>query len=856
MSIREHHWCERCRCSSHVESGRRRPFFTSNTPKRYSRDRVIDVKHIRLELAVDYENKSIRGVCTTRLTPMNDGLTSFEFDSRELQIESVSLEGEGPLKHSLTEDKLRVELGRPYSKDHELSLVIRYKGQPRRGLYFIAPDEAHPKKNQQVWTQGQDEDARYWFPCYDYPNQKATTEVIASVPKGWFALSNGTLVGKKEDGNQTIFHWKQEVPHVTYLVTLAAGQYSALEEKHGDLSVVAYVPPGDEEDGKRAFSHTKEMIALFEERTGQKYPYAKYAQIVVEDFIFGGMENTSATTLTDLALHDEVAALDHSSDPLVAHELAHQWFGDLLTCRDWSHAWLNEGFATYCESLWEERKRGIDEMRYYLFETALSYFGEDSGRYRRPIVSQRYEEPLDLFDRHLYEKGGLVLHMLRYVLGEDGFWRSIRRYVNDNAQKNVITHDLMRAIEQATGKNLEWFFDQWIFGAGYPEYEVSYSWDADTKMASVGVKQNQEETEDTKLFKMPVVFEFLVGGEPRRMTVTVDKKEHTFYFPFPEEPKDFRFDPGNAILKTLKLKKPKAMLLYQLNHDDDVIGRIYAAEALGELGELDAVQALADALLHQRFWGVRAEVAKVLGKVKSAKAKSALQEGLKDASSKVRRAAVEALGEFRGDAEAEGWLLPLIQNDTSYFVRGEAAKSLGRIRTGKATEGIEEALTRDSWADVTRTKALEGLAALRDQKGIEIAKAYTKYGHKPQARGTAVMTMARLAEEFPEKKADVVDHLIALTETPGFRVHLALCAALGRLKDPRAIGALERLAAREPDGRIKRSVKEAIREISEGQKREDTIKNLRDDLEKIKDENRGLKDRLEKLEASRKDAKG
>jgi aminopeptidase N len=848
MSIRENLGHERCRCASHQGTARRRSFHTSNTPRRYSRDRVIDVKHIRLEIFVDYENRAIRGVCTTRAVAFNDGLTAIELDSKELQIESVTIEGEGAAKFSLVEDKLRIELGKPYSKGQDISLSIRYKGNPRRGMYFIAPDEAHPKKHPQVWTQGQDEDARYWFPCFDYPNQKATTEVIASVPKGWFALSNGSLVGKRDDGNHTIFHWKQDVPHVTYLVTLAAGEYVALEEKHGELQVVAYVPPGDEEAGKRSFSQTKDMIALFESRTGQTYPYAKYAQIVVEDFIFGGMENTSATTLTDLSLYDEATEQDHVADSLVAHELAHQWFGDLLTCRDWSHAWLNEGFATYSESLWEEHRRGIDEMHYYLYETAQGYFSEDSGRYRRSIVSQRYEDPLDLFDRHLYEKGGLVLHMLRYVLGEEPFWRSIHHYVKENAQKNVTTQDLMKAIEQATGKNLEWFFDQWIFGAGHPEYETSYSWDAETKLASVSVKQTQEETDDTKLFKMPVVLAFVVSGEEKRFTVTVDKKEHTFYFPLAEEPKDFRFDPGNFILKNIKTKKPKNMNLYQLSNDSDVIGRIYAAEALGDNAESDAITALGDALTLQPFWAVRAEVARVLGKVKNARARGFLREGLRDPSSKVRRAVVEALGEFRGDQEVEGWLSPLIQNDTSYFVRGEAAKSLGKLRTPKALEGIQAALQRDAWADVTRTKALEGLSALRDERGINIAKEFTRYGQKLQARGTAVMTLARLAEEYPEKKPDIIDHLIELTEQPGFRVHLALCSALGRLKDPKAIAALERLALREPDGRVRRFVRDAIREIREGKRSEETVKNLRDDLEKLRDENRGLKDRVEKLE--------
>lgn len=845
MSTRAHLGRERCRC----HAGGRRPFSTPSTPKRYPRDRAVDVTHIALDLTVSPEARRIAGTCVLHLRPFADGLTSLDLDAKELSIESVSLDGHGPLSFTHDGQQLHLSLGAPRRRDESLVIVIRYHGSPRRGLYFIAPDEAYPHKHRQVWTQGQDEDARYWFPCFDYPNQKSTTELTARVPAGWFALSNGALLSHRQEEGREVFHWRQDVPHVSYLVTLAAGEFSALEERYNELQVVAYVPRGDEEKGKRAFDHTKDMIALFEERTGYTYPYAKYAQIVVEDFIFGGMENTSATTLTDLSLHDALAAEERSSDPLVAHELAHQWFGDLLTCRDWSHAWLNEGFATYCEVLWEERRRGRDEMQYYLLETAREYMEEDGGSYRRPIVSTRYEEPLDLFDRHLYEKGGVVLHMLRKLLGEDAFWRSIRRYVQTNAQKSVVTRDLIAAIEQETGKHLDWFFDQWVFGAGHPDYEVSYSWDEDAKLACLSVKQTQEETEETKLFRMPVVVDFIGPDEkPTRVTVLVEKREQSFFFSLPGEPKDVRFDPENSVLKTLKFKKPKPMLLLQLASDPEVTGRIFAAEGLAELAEPDATEALGAALKAEPFWGVRVEVARALGKVKNAAAKRFLFDGLQDVSPKVRRAVAEALGEFRGDAEVDGVLADFLASEQHYFTRGEAARSLGKNRGPRAFAAIEGALVHDAWGDVIRSGALSGLAQLRDARGIEIAKEQARYGRIHQGRAAAVSALAKLAEEHPARKPEIVDFLIEQTEKPGFRVQLALALALGSLKDARAIPALERLAAREPDGRIKRYVREAIQQIAAGSRPEDAVRALRDDLEKLREENRVLKDRIEKLE--------
>jgi aminopeptidase N len=834
---------ERCRC----HAGGRRPFTAAHTPRRYPRDRAVDVRHIALDLTLTPETRSIAGSCALTLRPFSDGLRAITLDAKELHIEAVEL-ANSPLRFSHDGASLSLDLGQAFSREQDFVVLIRYRATPRRGLYFILPDEGYPNKHRQAWTQGQDEDARYWFPCFDYPNQKSTTELTARVPLGWFALSNGALQSHRQENGREVYHWRQDIPHVSYLVTLAAGEFSPLEQRHGEIPVVAYVSKGDEDKGQRAFDHTKDMIALFEARTGQKYPYVKYSQIVVEDFIFGGMENTSATTLTDSVLHDELAAEEHSSDPLVAHELAHQWFGDLLTCRDWSHAWLNEGFATYCEALWEEEKRGKDEMQYYLVDMARQYFDED-GSYRRPIVYNRYEDPLDLFDRHLYEKGGVVLHMLRKVLGEDAFWRSLRRYVKDNAQQSVVTRDLISAIEQETGRHLDRFFDQWVFGGGHPEYEVSYSWDSEASLACVTVKQTQEENEFTKLFKMPAVIEFIGSDEkPTRFTLTVEQREHAFYLPLPAEPKDVRFDPESNILKQVKFKKPKSMLLFQLVSDPDITGRIFAAEGLAELSEADATEALGASLRTERFWGVRAEVARQLGKVRSAAARRFLLDGLKDADPRVRRAVAEGLGEFRGDLEVEDALRSFLGGERHYATRGEAARSLGKLRTENAFDAIKATTAQDSWADVIRTGALSGLGHLRDERGIDIAKGLSLYGNRPQGRASAVMALGKLAEEFPARKAEIIDHLIELTEKPGFRVHLALANTLGGLKDSKAIPALERLAAREPDGRVRRYVREAVQQIASGTRPEDAARALRDDLEKLRDENRALRDRIEKLE--------
>ncbi len=387
--------------------------------------------------------------------------------------------------------------------------------------------------------------------------------MIATVPDTWFVLSNGDLISDTDNDDGTCtFHWSQTRPHSTYLITLAAGEFARIDASRDGLTVDYYVEEADLERGEITFKNTPEMITMFEEITGVAFPWAKYSQIVVRDFVFGGMENTSATSMTENILIDKKAARDTTMDGLVSHELAHMWWGDLLTCRDWSHGWLNEGFATFAELLWTERFKGKDEYRQAVLDETASYLGET---YRRRIVTNVYNEPIDVFDRHLYEKGGLVLHTLRGVLGDDQFFRSMRRYVADNQDQTVITQDLVNAIEDETGRNLEWFFDQWVYKGGHSKFDVSWSWDSDTNLAKVTVKQTQGDKDTPKVFRVPTIIDFqAAGAKPVSFNVEITEREQTFVFPLDAKPAMCRFDPGSTTLKQLIFKKPLTELIYQL----------------------------------------------------------------------------------------------------------------------------------------------------------------------------------------------------------------------------------------------------------------------------------------------------
>ncbi|GAB4327114.1 MAG: M1 family aminopeptidase [Dehalococcoidia bacterium] len=816
-------------------------------PRRWPRDRAAAITHLRLQVRLDVDARAVEGLATHTVVPFNDGTREVAFDAVEMTIRGVTVDGRR-VRASYDGQTLRVPLPRTAKRGQPLEVSIAYRAVPRIGLYFVGPDDAYPDKPRQVWSQGQDEDSRYWFPCYDAPNNKQTSEVIATVPGGWFALSNGTLVLETEDeGGTRTFHWKQERPHATYLITLVAGEFARIDASRDGLTIDYYVEPAWRASAELTFRNTPRMVELFERVTGTGYPWAKYSQVVVRDFVFGGMENTSATTMTENILFDRKAARDHTSDGIIAHELAHMWFGDLLTCRDWSHGWLNEGFATYAELLWKEHHDGVDEYRQGVLDETKTYLEE---RYRRPIVTNIYNEPIDIFDRHLYEKGGLVLHTLRGVLGDDAFFRAIQRYVRDNQDRNVVTQDLVDAIEAETGRNLEWFFDQWVYRPGHPKLTVSWSWDGDAKAATVKIKQTQEDEGGTAAFRIPLVIDFRSGDrKPAAFNVEITEREQSFVLPLDERPDLCRVDPYNRVLKELDFDKPLAELTFQLQHDDDIAGRRFAAASLGKKGGPEAVGALERAVREDRFWGVRAAAAEALGTIRTTAARDALLRCLDVREHKARRAVVAALGQFRGDKEVFDALAPLARRDDSYFVEAEANRSIGKLRVDAAFETIASNIDRPSYREVVRAGCLDGLVELRDERAFDLIPLSARYGAPQATRAAAVTALAKLGAFFQERKRPVAEQIAEFLDDPDFRVRIAAMNGLKTLEDPSWAPRLDAMARRELDGRGIRVAREAAAALRKGTQQSEEVKRLRDDLESLRSDNARLRERLEKLEA-------
>jgi aminopeptidase N len=840
-----------------TENNQRQPFELPGAKPHYNPDRPGQVNHIFLDLTIDIPNQSFQGSCQITITPIRQGISSLTLDAVDLKINSVFIDGiSQPFDYDSS--LLTIHLLQP-TTDKPINLTINYQvNQPQRGLYFISPDEHYPDKPIQIWTQGEDEDSRFWFPCFDYPGQLATSEIRVKIPQPYIAISNGELISLETVGEERIYHWSQKQIHPTYLMTLAVGDFAELSDSWNGIPVTYYVEKGREEDGQRSMGKTPRMIEFFSQKFGYPYPYPKYAQVCVDDFIFGGMENTSTTILTDRCLIDQRASIDNSwTESLVAHELAHQWFGDLVVIKHWSHAWIKEGMASYSEVLWTESEYGKEAGSYYLLGEARNYLEEDASRYRRPIVTHVYREAIELYDRHLYEKGACVYHMIRSILGEELFTKAIHTFVQDNAHKTVETVDLLRAIEKSTGYNLLFLFDQYVYRGGHPDYQVAYSWDNENNLAQLTVTQTQGEKELFDL-KIPVAFAYL-NSPDITYNLRIHQKEQSFYFPLAQKPDFVKFDLGNNFLKTVTLEYPIGELKAQLKQDTDPISRIYAAIAIAKKGGLEAIEALADSLENDPFWGVRLEVAKQLATIGLDQAVSALIKGLKDEKAQVRRAIVEGLSDIKTEDSYQALKSRLETGDASYYVEASTARGLGTMAVGQLQDKESEIIdllnqilqSRKGWNEVVRAGAIGGLSQLKTSPAaLDSILTYTALGTPQPLRLSAIRALGAISSgQTTDKLTVILERLETIAKETFFLTQVAVCNALGQIENAKAIAILQALSDRTPDGRVRRVAEEAVQKVQKKLGSDKAIKEIREELEKMKQENQELKSRLTKLEA-------
>ncbi len=817
-------------------------------PRQYAPPRYVDITHVKIDVTPDFASRTVSGATTITFTPIAKPLTELKLDAIDLNVASV----ESPAQiagYTATDEAITITFAAPLLPGEESAVTVTYDAQPQQGLYFRTPEMGYPETDVHLFTQGEAHEAPHWYPNFDYPNERFSSEVICRVPPEMTVVSNGRLVSEQADPQTGLkaVRWLQEKPHVNYLVAMVAGKFDKIESQYRDIPLGFYTRPSQSAQAAHSFEGTADMIAFYESEIGVPYPWDKYDQAVVADFVAGGMENTTLTILTDGTLHTDATENVRSSQMLVAHELAHQWFGDYVTCKDWSHLWLNEGFATYYEDLYDGHKNGRDSLLYGLYRTARGIVSR--GGDEKPIVTRRYERADEQFDYRTYGKAGWVLHMLRSQLGETLYRRVVRTYLERHALGVAVTEDLRAVIEELSGRPFERFFDQWLYHGGCPQLKVSYSWSEADKLAKITVEQTQAGDEGATVFHLPTQVRFSWGDRSVDRDILIDSDHHDFYFALHAEPNVVRFDPELTLLAHVTFDKPKPMLYAQLGDTSDVVGRLLAVAALSGKQDKKTIAQLKDTLNHDPFYGVRCDASDALREIHSDEAFDALSDSLPQSDARVRLQVVRDVGRFYR-AEVPALLEQVCESEKNPAIVAAAIGGIGRYHGPQAQRLIRAYLQSTSYRNELAGAAIGAIRTLDDASFIDEVMAALRAGGErfPSRRfGAGLGTLAHIARNEDDRTL-VREFLAGYVNDPRLSVQSSAIAALGALGDPKAIPIVETFADRDTRDPLQRRAERAL----EGLRRQrelvpEEIVELRQTVAELKKETDQLKQDLEDL---------
>jgi aminopeptidase N len=700
------------------------------------RVRTYDLQHQSTTIRFDWARHAVEGTTTLQIAGLRgtSSVSNVAIDAGNMTIKQVTA-GTKPLKHDYDGRSLVVHLASPLRAGARTSITIVYDGVDRtKGAFF--------KPRHIVWTQGEAEDTRYWVPTYDYPNDKTTWEFYLWSAKGERALSNGRLAGSREVGDSIEWHWVLDKPASTYLMTAVVGNYAVLQDKPWHNVPIGYwTYPDSIAAAWRGFGKTPAAVDVFSRKTAVPYPWAKYDQVVIPEFQFGGEENVTATSQNDTEiLLPPWGPPELSADDLISHELSHQWYGDLLTMRSWADAWLNEGFATFMEQIFREEDKGVDEGAFHRFESHEESIEADR-RARRPIVYDKWvNDPLEVFfSGHIYPKGATILQMLRHQLGDAAFWKAMNHYTTANAYGNVATADLQKAFEESTGRDFKAFFDQWVYGAGFPVFQVSSRYDRATRKLVINATEVQSRDSLTGYFDVDSDVEVRTDSGVVRFVVPVRNGTGEGTADLKAPPRSIRWDKGDWILDIADFPRSTAMMRYQLVNDDDVLGRIEAVDVLAQRpADRFALDALIRSTRNDRFWAVRARAVDAIGvwASDSSRATIAPMKSVRDAllratfdpDARVREEAAKALGylPISGPAALDlvVRLRSLARNDRSMIVRGAALASDIVLEKDAAIPLAKQLMAPEVWHNAIREPALNALKAIDTPEARQLVQQY------------------------------------------------------------------------------------------------------------------------------------
>jgi aminopeptidase N len=693
---------------------------------RASQTRIIDLIHTKLALSFDYEKEHVLGEAWIDFTPVFDPVQSFALDAQYFDIHSIQDENGREIPFTYVDSiSIRINWPEVINRLDTVQVYIDYTAVPGRkpaggsqaissnkGLFFINPQGTIPNKPTQIWTQGETEHNSNWFPTLDQPNARCSQEVILNVPIAYETLSNGKLL-RSEVINDSIRqdHWLQELPHAPYLFMLAIGDFAVVRDQWEDIPLAYYVEHDYKEDAPQIFNHTPEMLAVFSEMLDYRYPWAKYDQVVVRDYVSGAMENTTGVIFGDFVQKHQLDLVGNDNDFIVAHEMFHHWFGDLVTCESWSNLTMNEGFATYSEYLWKEYKFGKDEADLHRANQLSGYLAQ-ARQNKRPIIDFEWVRPENMFDAHSYNKGGLVLHMLRDYLGSEKFFAGLNLYLERHAYSAVEAHDLRLAMEDVSGEDLNWFFNQWFYDAGHPQILIQTQYEDGT--FTITAEQTQDPEKEPAIFILPTYVDiYMPDGERQRVPFQINQRVSVKSIPLDEAPALTIFDPRDILLAEVSEVKTPAAYALQFDLSPTLKHRLQALKQIpsGPLKE------------------------------------EMVEKGLSDAHWSIRKEAISVLPASTARAKQDE-LMTMARSDSNILVRAQALKKLMSTSTSEdknkmvslcqdrieAMEGaIEMSTALEEWYDIDSAGAIQKAQSLESVRSEildnKIAALYAKTGN-------------------------------------------------------------------------------------------------------------------------------
>ncbi|MBI1248095.1 hypothetical protein GC197_09665 [bacterium] len=822
-----------------------------NDGPHYAPVRQVDVTHIKLDITPDFDKRTVGGTTTIRFVPLRKPLDQLKLDALDLSISKV--EGSTPVAEfdSTTKD-LTILFEKPIAVGEESWVTIHHHCEPKGGFYFRTAEMGYPKADTHCWTQGESHYARYWFPCFDYPNEKSTTEVICHVPTDMTVVSNGRKIDEKIDPKTKLkaVHWLQEKPHVNYLICVVAGYFDKLENKAGNIPLGYYSQPTLSKYAASSFQDTPLIMDFYQKEIGVAYPWDKYDQVTIRDFMAGGMENTTITTLTHRTLFAPETENIRTSRGLDAHEMAHQWFGDYVTCEDWSHLWLNEGFATFYTHLYEGEKFGRDAMLYGLYKDASNRVLPSGAKDKRPIVWKRYTNSGQQFDFRAYPKGSWVLHMLRSQLGEDMYRQAIKSYLAKHAFTSVTTPDLQAAFEETSGRTFDRFFDQWVYHGSHPNLKIRYQYDPKLSLAKITMEQTQKVDDEVMLFHFPATFVFLCGNEYITHTEEITEAKQEFYVSLPSKPSMVEFDPEYTLLAQVDFDKPEDLWLSELENAERAPARILAIEALAKKKTNKGIAAIQQAAERDPFYGVRIEAAKALGKINNDESKKALHSLPTPKDARVRLEVAKGLAKGYQPEMVEQ-LVAAAKSEKNPAIAEVWIAGLAKYSDPAVGEYLRQLLNQESFRNEIAEAAVDAMSASgSSQYAADLNRQLQKRSGSYSTRGLAKLmkALARLSDG-PEASRAAMKSIAAFANDARPEVQKAALSALGQLGIEEVRPILQSYSDATNNEEISKTAQSAIGELDkEVDPKPSELMELRKQLDNLEKSNDKLKEKLEDLE--------